>query len=87
MDELKIDPNDPKVRRREGRDETGPNYSRYFTQLKGAVHLPQSTEVKSTDPEVMFQKIIYDGLVGHLFLRDFQVTYDLPHSRMIFRKP
>jgi hypothetical protein len=36
---------------------------------------------------VMFQKIIYDGLVGHYFLREFRVTYDLPRKEMIFRKP
>jgi hypothetical protein len=26
----------------------------------------------------MFQEIIYDGLVGDRFLRNFTVTYDLP---------
>ncbi len=33
---------------------------------------------------VMIQEIIYDGLVGDGFLRNFVVTYDLPNSRMIF---
>jgi hypothetical protein len=32
----------------------------------------------------MFQKIIYDGLVGDSFLRDFVVTYDMGNSQMIF---
>jgi hypothetical protein len=40
--------------------------------------------VRQADPEVMFQKIIYDGLVGNAFLRNFVVTYDLPNTRMIF---
>jgi hypothetical protein len=26
------------------------------------------------DPEVMFQRIIYDGLIGHAFLSKFEVT-------------
>ena len=35
----------------------------------------------------MFQEIIYDGLIGDRFLRNFTVTYDLPRSRMIFALP
>jgi hypothetical protein len=35
----------------------------------------------------MFQKIIYDGLIGDQFLRNFVTTYDLPGSRMIFAPP
>ena len=34
----------------------------------------------------MFQKIIYDGLVGHSFFRNFNVTYNLPEAEMIFSK-
>ncbi len=36
---------------------------------------------------VMFQKIIYDGLVGDGFLRNFTTTYDLAGDRMIFASP
>jgi hypothetical protein len=32
----------------------------------------------------MFQKIIYDGLIGDQFLRNFVTTCDLAGSRMIF---
>jgi hypothetical protein len=32
----------------------------------------------------MFQRIIYDGLVGDAFLRRFTVTYDLPRERVVF---
>lgn len=35
----------------------------------------------------MFQQIIFDGLVGHRFLRNFTTTYDLANSRMIFALP
>ncbi|HYK34247.1 MAG TPA: hypothetical protein VEV63_19900 [Streptosporangiaceae bacterium] len=39
------------------------------------------------DSDVMFQKIIYDGLIGDRFLRNFTTTYDLVNSRMIFAVP
>jgi len=32
----------------------------------------------------MFQSIIYDGLAGQSFLKNFTITYDLDRSRMIF---
>ena len=32
----------------------------------------------------MFQKIIYDGLVGDSFLKNFVVTYDMQRERMVF---
>jgi hypothetical protein len=35
----------------------------------------------------MFQKIIYDGLVGDSFLRSFVVTFDVWNSRMVFARP
>ena len=41
-------------------------------------------ELAQTDPDVMFQRIIYDGLVGDDFLRRFAVTWDVGGGRMIF---
>jgi hypothetical protein len=35
----------------------------------------------------MFQEIIYDGLIGDRFLRNFTVTHGLPRSRLIFALP
>jgi hypothetical protein len=35
----------------------------------------------------MFQRIIYDGLVGDQFLRNFTTTYDVANSRVIFARP
>ena len=35
----------------------------------------------------MFQRIVYDGLVGNSFLKNFTVTYDLANLRMIFARP
>lgn len=77
----------PAIRRKDGSDETGHRYTRYFTKLQGTIYLPQSKNIAQDNPDVMFQKIIYDGLVGHYFLSRFRVTYDLPRAEMIFRDP
>jgi hypothetical protein len=52
------------VRRVSGQDETGGKYDRYFTTLPGAVSLAGAPAIRQAGPEAMFQKIIYDGLVG-----------------------
>jgi hypothetical protein len=62
-------------------------FVRYFSKINGSVHFPHAVAMGVDGPEVMFQKIIYDGLVGHYFLREFTVTYNLPNSEMIFRRP
>lgn len=87
MKQLGISPDGTGVKRREGRDETGHSYVRYFSKLKGAIHLPGAAEMKMEAPAVMFQKIIYDGLIGVHFLREFKVTYDLARREMIFSRP
>lgn len=75
---------DPSVRRVEGSDETGHPYLRHFARIPGTIHPTGAPSVAQTDPEVIFQRIVYDGLVGDAFLRNFVVTYDLPGERMIF---
>jgi predicted aspartyl protease len=77
----------PDVRKVEGQDETGHAFARYFTALRGDLSLAAAPQIRQADPDVMFQDIIYDGLVGDRFLRNFIVTYDLPGSRMIFAPP
>ncbi|MGC2192514.1 MAG: retropepsin-like aspartic protease [Candidatus Dormiibacterota bacterium] len=72
------------TRRVEGQDETGHAYTRYFAKLSGDVSVSGAPTIRQSDPEVMVQKIIHDGLVGDAFLRNFVVSYDLPRSRMIF---
>lgn len=74
------------LKRVDGKDETGHVYIRHFGKLKGSIRVKGVKEISQIDSSVQFQKIIYDGLVGDEFLRQFQVTYDLPHSRMIFIK-
>lgn len=87
MKPLGIAPDGPSVKRKDGRDETNHSYSRFFSKLDGAIHIPQSSAIKMDKPDVMFQQIIYDGLIGHYFLSQFRVTYDLKNSEMIFRSP
>ena len=82
--EVGVSLDDAAVRRVEGEDETGHAYGRSFTQLEGAIHPTDAPSMRQDEPEVMFQEIIYDGLVGAAFLRNFVVTYDLEGSRMIF---
>ena len=72
------------MRKVEGRDETGHEYARYFTSLRGVVRAATVPEIEQRDPDVMFQKIIYDGLVGHAFLSDFVVTFDVRNAQLIF---
>jgi len=85
--EAGVDLAGPDVRTVEGRDETGHSFARYFTTLPGELSVADAPAIGQADPEVMFQEIIYDGLVGDRFLRNFIVTYDLARSRMIFALP
>jgi predicted aspartyl protease len=80
---LGIDLGAADVRRVEGVDETGYAYVRSFTRLAGSIHPTGAPELAQTEPEVMFQRIVHDGLVGNAFLRNFAVTYDVAGSRMI----
>jgi hypothetical protein len=82
-----IDLDDPSTRKTEGTDETGHGFVRYFATLPGDVGVTGAPQIRMARPDVMFQKIIYDGLVGHGFLRHFTTTYDLAGSRIIFAVP
>jgi hypothetical protein len=68
----------------DGTDETGHAYRRTFTKLAGTVHPTGAPQIAQRDPDVMFQRIVYDRLVGDAFLRRFVVTYDVANGRMIF---
>ncbi|MGH3170151.1 MAG: hypothetical protein ACRDN0_30250, partial [Trebonia sp.] len=67
-----------------GQDETGHEYARYYATLRGDISLTAAPAFRQRDPQVMFQKIIHEGLVGDGFLRNFVTTFDLARSRMIF---
>lgn len=83
MSRLGIDPQHPSVRREERRDETGFDYVRHFARIPGPVAPHALPELAQRDLNVMFQEIIYDGLVGNDFLKRFTVTYDLPGRRLV----
>lgn len=82
--ELGIDLEDGAVRRVDGEDETGHRYSRYFTRLGREIHPEGAPWLSQQEPEVMLQEIVYDGLLGDAFLRNFTVTYDVARAEMIF---
>ena len=77
----------PGVRREEGVDETGNRYIRIFTRVKGAIHPVDTPDLAQFDPEVMFQRIIHEGLLGHAYLSRFTVTWDIARSEIRLRRP
>ena len=79
-----VDLDAPDVRRVEGTDETGGTFVRRFTTLPGAVHPAGAPELAQERPDVMFQRIVHDGLIGDAFLSRQAVTYDLAASRLVF---
>jgi len=83
MPELGVSVGGEGVRRVEGSDETGHRYARFFARLPGKVALADATEVGQSDPAVMFQEIIYDGLIGREFLAQGPVTFDLQRDRLL----
>ncbi|MGI0071506.1 MAG: aspartyl protease family protein [Thermoplasmata archaeon] len=87
MRKLGVDPDWEGIRKRSGTDDTGHPYTRYFASLHGDVSLRDAPRAVQHDPEVMFQEIIYDGLLGDAFLRSFDVTYDLARGRIRFADP
>ena len=82
-----IDLHAPSTRKADGLDETGHAFARYFATLSGDVRLTQAPTFRQANPEVMLQKIIYDGLIGNRFLRNYTTTYDLARAQMIFASP
>src|SRR5262249_28096839 len=74
--ELGIDLDAPEVRCVEGVDETRNAFTRYFTRLEGDIYPTGAAELAQAAPDVMFQRVIYDGLVGDAFMRRLAVTYD-----------
>ena len=79
-----VDLDAPDVRRLEGTDEIGGTFTRYFTTLPGSIHPAGAPELVQDQPEVMFQRIVHDGLIGDAFLSRQAVTYDVAASRLVF---
>jgi len=84
MSRLGVTPGAPGVRTLDGVDETGHPYTRHFATVPGEFRLTAAPSIRQEDPPVMFQRIIYDGLLGNDFLRRGLVTFDLRRSRIGF---
>ena len=72
------------VRRVDGTDETGHDYTRRFTRLPGPIYPTAAPDLRQDDPDAMFQQIIHDGLLGDAFLRRYVVTFDVAEERIVF---
>lgn len=66
-----------------GTDETGHEWVRRWADIPGEFHLVAAPETAQRRPRVMFQDIIYDGLIGADYLDRFRYTVDLPRSELI----
>ena len=75
---------DPRLTVVDGRDETSHARTRRFGAAHGRIHPAGAPEIAQDDPDVMFQAIRYDGLVGNAFLSRFSVTFDIPARRAVF---
>lgn len=84
MKELGIDKEGSSSKLYVGVDETGYSYKRYFSKIRGNLAINGAESVHHPDPEVVFQDIIYDGLLGNDFLKRYNVTYDLSNGKMWF---
>jgi hypothetical protein len=82
-DDVGVALDDPRLRVVDGRDETGHAYTRRFGTVRGSIHPSGAPELAQENPDVMFQDIRYDGLVGDSFLRRFAVTFDIPARRVV----
>ena len=74
------------LRREEGVDETGSRYLRIFGRLEGEIHPAGAPDLAQQDPDVMFQRIIHAGLLGHAYLSRFTVTWDIANSEVRLRR-
>ena len=81
--EVGIDLERHDLRRIEGADETGYAFVRTFAKLAGIIHPTDEPELAQTEPAVMFQRIIHDGLIGDVFLCRYSATYDLEACTLI----
>ncbi len=66
-------------------DETNFKRDRLFIKLKNQINLLGNGAVYQKTPTAMFQKIIYDGVIGNDFFKNRVVTYDLKNSQLIIQ--
>jgi len=66
-----------------GTDETGHQWTRHYATIAGSIQLADAPQTTQEAPRVMFQDIIYDGLIGTDYLGRYRVTYDIAGGRLI----
>ncbi len=71
------------VRRVDAVDETGHAFTRRFTRLAGRIYPTAAPHLAQDDPDVMFQRIVHDGLVGDAFLQRHVVTFDVAGAAIL----
>lgn len=74
---------DDRVETTTGTDETGHRWTRRYATIAGSVHLADAPLTVQEAPRVMFQDIIYDGLIGTDYLGRYRVTYDIAGGRLV----
>jgi hypothetical protein len=67
-------------------DETDFRRKRFFVKLSGQVGLQAENPIFQDEPMVMFQEIIYDGIIGNDFFKNRVITIDLPSSRLLIER-
>jgi hypothetical protein len=63
------------VRRVDGIDESGNRLASFFTKLSGSIRPGIAPDFQQKDPAIVFQKTIYDGLIGRDFRHGHGVTF------------
>lgn len=82
--EFDVRPHSANVRTVEGTDETGQPNVRHFATIPGRFRIHGTHQIEQEAPHVMFQSIIYDGLIGDDFLKRFRVSVDVKRARIGF---
>ncbi len=85
LSDCAVTADDPRIDERHGVDETGNAFTRRFITIDGHVRIPNEPRTIQRAPRVMFQPIIYDGLLGTDFLNRFRYTFDVRHGRLLLR--
>lgn len=67
----------------EGVDETGHEWTRLRGRLDGGIHFAGAPQSRHENPRVLFQDIIYDGLVGTEYLDRFRYTIDVQREQLL----
>lgn len=67
-------------------DETNFKRDRFYVKLRGELGPQSKNTILQSEPTVMFQKIIYDGIIGNDYFKNKIVTYDLGSSRLLINR-